>query len=170
MSKSLAIRKLMLADMEKVTLWFNRLVDEQPGIVENTKVEPLTANSFIKNQVALMEEGRLLCLVATCGTKIVAKVDVKPLERTVDRHIAELSFGVLREHRDAGIALLKEAVRQARDRGLKGLLYYVMSCNTLFQEIFEAVGFVKCGVIPRFYRVDDTYWDRVILYYWIDRS
>lgn len=168
MSESLTIRRLMLEDMEKVTLWFNRLVDEQPGIVESTKAKSLTDNSFIEDQVALMEEGRFFCLVATYGAEIVAKVDVKPLKRTVDRHIAELSFGVLREYREAGVALLKEVVRQARAGGLKGLLYYVMSCNTLFQEIFKAVDFVKCGVIPRFYHVDDTYWDRVILYYGIN--
>ena len=64
------------------------------------------------------------------------------------------TFAVAPDHRrqGAGEALLREAIRQAGERGVKELFLEVRASNLPARALYEKLGFTVCGRRPRFYK------------------
>lgn len=149
-----------------VSLWFNELIKQNLGIVECQPVNP-QKNEFLEGQLEMIRQGKMNSLVAISSAgSILGRVDLKHLDRSVNRHVGEISFGVLKDHTTAGVALLREIEKMAvQQKRVTEFVYYILKRNTYFQNIFSQAGFQNVGTIPNFYHLaDNSTDDRVIFY------
>jgi len=138
------------------------LIAERPGIVERSKVNP-DDNPFLEQQIKSVKEGKSIVLIMKSGNKVTAKIDIKPLYREVDKHVGEVSFGVLKGFDGKSIDLVREACKKAKTLGIRILVYYILDVNKRFGSVIEKAGFKKAGTVRKFYRINGRYYDRVIL-------
>lgn len=161
-------RKIIsINDAKALTEWFNKLVEEKSGIVESYSVTVDQEKAYIKSLSKDIYDGKLLCLLSYVNGKIVARIDIKKMPRSVDEHMAEVSFGVLKENESYGIELIGYSQNIAKTMGICGLMYYILETNTYFSRIFQISGFTKIGVVPNFYKIEDSFINRVIYFKWV---
>jgi L-amino acid N-acyltransferase YncA len=78
---------------------------------------------------------------------------------------AELSVYVASDRRRKGIgnALLTKAIERAPQLGLKTLLGFIFAHNDASLLLFEKLGFLRWGVLPRVAELDDVERDLIIV-------
>jgi len=78
-----------------------------------------------------------------------------------NRHVAHLVIGVLEEHagRGIGTALIAEAQRWARERGIRRLELTVETHNRAARALYEKMGFAVEGTRKDAMRVEGSYVD-----------
>lgn len=158
------IRPVFLSDAEKITEWLNQLVHETPEIVEHvSKTTVEQQKQAISNSVWDIRENKAISFVALQDNKIVAKIDIKKRPREIDNHVGEAIFGVLDGYDEAGIALIDEACKKAKDIGVENVVYYMLDSNQRFLQLFKESGFEEVGRMYNFYKRDKEYFHRVIM-------
>lgn len=158
----ITVKTIDKSDIKATSGWFNKLIDEKPWIVENSRVDPEN-NPFLEEQIKSAKDRKSIALIMKSDDKVVAKIDIKPLSREVDKHVGEVSFGVLKGYDKESIDLVKEGCKRAKQLGLKVLIYYILDKNKRFISIIQKAGFRKACRIRRFYKKNQRYYDRVIL-------
>lgn len=158
----LHISSVAVEDAQNMMEWFNTFVEQDLGVVEDTKVTLEQEKSYLKSCVEQLNNNKLLSIVGRFDQKIVGKVDVRRLPRHVDNHVGEVSFGILREYAQEGVNLIDYISLRAKESNYSVLVYYILDCNQLFIDIFEKAGFRKAGVIRNFYKTPKGQFDRVI--------
>lgn len=163
---SIKILSLQEVAPSAVSVWFNELIKQNLGIVECQPVDP-HKNEFLNGQLEMIKQGKLESLVAMNSEgHILGRGDLKYLERPVNQHIGEISFGVWKGYPNIGVSLLRQIEKIALEsKRVSGLIYNILKRNTYFQNIFLQAGFQNVGTIPNFYRLaDHSIDDRVIFY------
>ena len=107
--------------------------------------------------VALDEDGRVLGLyilhpnnIGRCG------------------HICNASYAVAPQARGMGVgeALVRHCIEKGRELGFRILQFNaVVSTNTPALNLYKKLGFVRLGVIPGGFRMDDGTWADIIPHY-----
>lgn len=162
--KRFRVFPLQEAAQKDVTAWFNRLIDENVGIVERVKIDS-NDNVFLDQQLENIRKGKLFSFILSDGGKIIGKVDLRPLSRECDKHVGEISFGLLKGYPEAGVDLLAKVESAARRNKIHALIYYILEKNSYFQEIFLRSGFSKIGSLPNFYRFSDGDSDHRVIFH-----
>jgi ribosomal protein S18 acetylase RimI-like enzyme len=100
-------------------------------------------------------------VVALVGGQVVGWCDIIPIGRPVYAHGGVLGMGIVEEHRGKGIgeALMRAALRQARERGLLRVELTVRSDNERAIALYRKIGFVDEGVKRKAILVDGRYID-----------
>lgn len=100
-------------------------------------------------------------LVALDGYKVVGWCDITPHGFEGLDHVGELGMGVLKEYRGQriGLALLREAVRLAQERGLEKVELDVFATNTPAIRLYEKEGFEVEGRKRLARKLDGAYDD-----------
>ncbi|MGY2292899.1 N-acetyltransferase family protein [Pseudomonas sp. SDO528_S397] len=128
-------------DVAKITL-----ADEQRWI--NTLTQR-TAN----------QEGVSFCIKSNEGVIGLGEVERKP--RWIERHTAEIRFGILPSHRHEGKMLVSALVSDAKKIGITTLYYFHLQSQTQGIEIITESNFNYSGRIRNYYKHGETYVDRV---------
>ena len=106
--------------------------------------------------LAAAEKGRVIDVVAEVDGKIVGNSEVNLLTG-VRSHVGELVIGIRSGYRDVGIGtkMMKTLIEESRKAGLEVLILRTFEGNRRARHVFEKVGFVETGRIPRgVYRKD----------------
>jgi len=163
MEDKYTIRKMRVTDAAALAKWFNKFVDQDVGVVENFHVNSKQEESYIKDMLAKEKTGEASCRLILLNGRIVGKADLLPLKRYIDKHVAEISFGILMGESEMGITLLAELEKIAIKEGLEQIIYFILSNNEYFIKIFSSLGYKEVGRIKNFYKKESSYFDRVIL-------
>ena len=109
-------------------------------------------------------EGRALFLGGRSGRKGVASSDIDVL-RGNGKHVGVLGIVVERGFRDLGIGteMMKILVEQAMNLGLKVLTLQAYATNRRAVHVYEKLGFVQTGRVPKKYFKEGQYVDEVIM-------
>ncbi|MBQ4312858.1 MAG: GNAT family N-acetyltransferase [Clostridia bacterium] len=84
-------------------------------------------------------------------------------------HICNASYAVASAHRGAHIGekLVRDCLREGRRRGFSILQFNaVVASNTRARRLYERLGFVPLGVIPRGFRMKDGHFEDICPYYY----
>lgn len=83
-------------------------------------------------------------------------------------HICNASYAVDKSSRGlhVGEALVKDCLRQAKNKGY-GVLQFnaVVATNTHARHLYERLGFVQLGTIPKGFRMKDGHYEDICPYY-----
>ena len=103
--------------------------------------------------------------VAEAGGRIIGRLSTIRDAHPASRHVAALGLMVASDQRRRGVgrALLDEAVRWARESGIRKLELYVLPHNEGAVALYEAYGFRHEGVRERHFRQGDEYVDAIVM-------
>jgi RimJ/RimL family protein N-acetyltransferase len=99
--------------------------------------------------------------------EIVGRLSLARDQHPASAHVADLGLMVAASHRRRGIgrALLREATRWARERGVTKLELHVFPHNEAALALYEQFGFEREGYRKRHYRRRDGYVDAILMAY-----
>ncbi|MBR6593601.1 MAG: GNAT family N-acetyltransferase [Clostridia bacterium] len=83
-------------------------------------------------------------------------------------HICNASYAVASAHRGGGIGerLVRDCLKRGKDCGFTILQFNaVVASNQRARRLYERLGFVPLGVIPRGFRLDDGRYEDICPYY-----
>jgi RimJ/RimL family protein N-acetyltransferase len=147
----------------------NSLVDEKAQIARMEKVTMEEEAEWMPKMLSNLEKDLLFFLVAEVNKKLVASSDIHILSGD-EKHVGVLGIVVKAGFRDLGIGteMMKTLVEQAEALGLKVLTLHVFATNKLAVHVYEKVGFVQTGKIPKKHFREGRYIDEVIMTKLID--
>jgi L-amino acid N-acyltransferase YncA len=161
------IRKLQKSDAAGLLEYFRDLVNSDPERVERLDdVEKLNLKSeeqWIAERLENEEKGELAVLCADEGGKIIALGEVEKQKRWIERHIAEIRFGVLPGNDEAALRLINALIESVEKNGVEVLIYFHLATQKRGLSIMKQAGFQEVGCIKGYYKRGEEYIDRIYL-------
>jgi RimJ/RimL family protein N-acetyltransferase len=114
--------------------------------------------------LASLEKDELFFLVAEVDRKVIASSDIHILSGN-EKHVGVLGIVIKSGFRDLGIGteMMNTLVEQAMALGLKVLTLQAFATNKRAVHVYEKVGFVQTGRVPKKHFKDGQYVDEVIM-------
>jgi RimJ/RimL family protein N-acetyltransferase len=162
--RKVVLRMPKWEDLDDLFELINSLVEEGAEIIRNEKVSMEEEIEWLSKTLASLEKDEIFFLVAEVDGKVIASSDIHPL-RGFERHVGVLGIVIKNGFRDVGIGteMMKTLVEQASKMGLKVLTLSVFATNKRAIHVYEKVGFVQTGVIPKKHFKDGRYIDEIIM-------
>jgi RimJ/RimL family protein N-acetyltransferase len=163
------LRTPALEDLDELMKLINSLVDEKAEIARTERVTREKEAEWLPKMLACLEKDELFFLVAEVDKGLVASSDIHILSGD-ERHVGVLGIVVKNGFRSLGIGtqIMKILLEQAKSLGLKVLTLFVFATNKRAVHVYEKVGFVETGKIPRKHFRDGQYIDELIMAKFID--
>ncbi len=155
------IRKYNDSDIPQMTKIWNRVVRDGNAFPQTDELDENSAKEFFASQsycaVADSTDGNILGLyilhpnnIGRCG------------------HLANASYAVDADRRGLhiGEALVKDCLKQAKAVGFSVLQFNaVVASNIHARHLYERLGFVLLGTVPKGFRLDSGEYEDICLYY-----
>lgn len=151
-------------DLDGLMELINSLVDEKAEIARTEKVTRKEETEWLPKMLANLEKNELFFLVAEVDGKLVASSDVHILSGD-EKHVGVLGIIIKRGYRELGIGteIMKALVEQTTTLGLKVLTLHVFATNKRAIHVYEKVGFIQTGRIPKKHFRESQYIDEIIM-------
>lgn len=164
----MAIRKIKIEDSILLLNFFKKLVVLDPERVERpedvSKITEKMELDWVKKRIAREEKKDIFIL---CGLnergEIVAEGEVEKLPRWIERHVAEIRFGLLPGYDSMGEELVKKLIETARDNHIEILTYFHLETQKTGLRIMKNLEFEPMGVIKKYYKRNGEYVNRAYL-------
>jgi ribosomal protein S18 acetylase RimI-like enzyme len=103
-------------------------------------------------------------MVAEVDGRVIASSDIS-LQKGYEKHVGVVGIVVKGDFRDLGIgtAMMRVMLEQAQRMGLKVLTLSAFASNKRALLIYEKVGFVQTGLIPKKHLKEGKYINEVIM-------
>lgn len=163
------IAKMKLEQAESLLHYFKELVATDPKRVERpqdvAKITLEAERSWIQARIEDEKQKEMFVLCVEDGTgNVVAEGEVERKKRWIERHVAEIRFGVLPGHELAAKQMVAELIGTAKENGLEVLFYFHLKSQTTGIQIMKDLGFEEMGVLANYYKLaSGEYVDRVFL-------
>ena len=135
---------------------------ERPGDVE--KITEEMEEEWIKQRL-IKEDNKdifVLCGLDDNG-EIVAEGEVERLPRWIEKHVAEIRFGVLPGYDSMAEKLLEKLITTAKENDIEILTYFHLETQKTGLRIMEKLGFELMGKVKNYYKRGEDYIDRIYL-------
>ena len=145
-----------------VTIW-NQVVEDGEAFPQEECLTPETGTAFFAEQT--------YCGVAedTDTGRIYGMYILHPNNIGRCGHIANASYAVATDYRGEHIGekLVTDCLTQAKQHGF-GILQFnaVVENNLHARHLYERLGFVEIGVVPKGFRMKDGTYQNICLYYY----
>jgi RimJ/RimL family protein N-acetyltransferase len=170
-SKEVVIRYPYWEDIDELTRYINKLSKEDTFIPFSG--ETITKEQEIKavaSWFAKMETGDEVFLVAEKDKKIIAVANVTRNTENKKRslHVGVLGISVEKEYRGEGIGeeFLRTVISEAQKqiKGLRLIILQVYGENQTALNLYQKIGFKKCGEIPEMIYFHKRYISEITMY------
>jgi len=150
----------------KNSLVNERLMNEDFGLSLDKIFTREEEMKWLSSRLIEIEEGKVINVAAFHNDKLVGNSDIKREKYKDRKHHGILSIAVLSGWGDKGIGtiMMQELFEQAKKEGMKSLQLEVLNNNSNAIHLYEKLGFVKVGVIPRKVIRNNKSFDSVIMY------
>jgi RimJ/RimL family protein N-acetyltransferase len=167
--QEVVLRTPRLEDLGDLMKLINSLVEEKAEITRTEKVTREEEAEWLPKMLANLEKNELFFLVAEAGEKLVASADIHILSGD-EKHVGVLGIVVKVGFRGLGIGveMIKILVEQTAALGVKVLMLNVFATNKRAIHVYEKIGFVETGRIPKKHFRKGQYIDEVIMTKLID--
>jgi RimJ/RimL family protein N-acetyltransferase len=151
-------------DLDGLMSLINPLVEEGAEISRSEKVSREEEVDWLSGLLARIEKGKAFLLVAEVNGEVIASSDINQL-RGYEKHVGVIGIVVKRGFRDLGIGteIMRTLIDQARKMELRVLTLCAFASNKRALHVYEKVGFVQTGLIPKKHFKDGAYIDEVIM-------
>ena len=154
------VRKYRCDDLTSMIKIWNEVVEEGIAFPQEEMLDDNTGARFFSSQS--------YCGVAESDGMIVGLYILHPNNVGRCGHICNASYAVCSEYRGQHIGerLVKDCLFQARVLGF-GVLQFnaVVESNTHARHLYERLGFIQLGTIPKGFRMKDGHYENICLYY-----
>lgn len=142
----------------------NSLVEERADILRSEKVTREEEIDFMAMVLSRLEKDETFFLVAEVDGKVVAVSEVNR-RSGYESHVGVIGIAIRSGYRDLGIGrkMMKTLEMQARRMRLKVLTLTTFATNKRAIHVYQKVGFVQTGTIPKKHFKDGKYVDEIIM-------
>ncbi|MDK2126397.1 GNAT family N-acetyltransferase [Parachitinimonas caeni] len=157
-----------LEDAKKLLEYFHELVASDTNRVERVedvrKISIEMEESWIRNILAKQAEGSYAarCIYDDSG-KVIGLGEIERRPRWIERHVAEIRFGLLPDHFSAGVAFVRVLENLAKEMGIEVLYYFHLTTQKQGLDIMQECKYKEVGIIEDYYKIDNSYVDRIYL-------
>jgi len=162
--RSAVLRTPRWEDLNDFLELINSLVEEKAEILRTEKVSREEEIDWLSRVLSRLEKGEMFYLVAEVDGKVVAVSEVS--KRTgYESHVGVIGIAIQNGFRDLGLgtAMMETLVEKAREMGLKVLTLTAFGTNKRAFHVYEKVGFVQTGTIPKKHFKEGKYIDEIIM-------
>ena len=151
-------------DLDDLLGLINSLVEEKAEIVVDQKLSREQEAEWLSDALFSLEKGQIFFLVAEVDGKVVASSDLHVGEGSQKRAGA-VGIAVKRGFRDLGIGtrIMRAIAKEAQRVGLKVLVLSVFATNKRAIHVYEKVGFVQTGRVPKKHFKEGKYIDEIAM-------
>jgi RimJ/RimL family protein N-acetyltransferase len=151
-------------DLDELLELINSRVDEGAEISRNKRVTREEEISWLASLLARLEKSEISFMVAEVEGRVIASSDLT-LHTGYESHVGSIGIVVKQGYRDAGIGteIMLTQIDLAKKMKLEMLTLTVFRSNKRAIHVYEKVGFVQTGTIPRKHFKDGRYVDEVIM-------
>ena len=151
-------------DLDDFLDLINSLVKERAEISRSKLVSRQEEIDFLSRVLSRLEKDELFFLVAEVDGKVVASSEIDR-RSDYEEHVGIIGIAIKSGFRDLGIGteMMKTLVRQAETMGLKVLTLTAFASNERAIHVYEKVGFVQTGRVPKKHFKDGKYIDEIIM-------
>jgi len=152
-------------DLDRLLAFIGKLVEERAEIVRTMKPSRNEEAEWLGRRLAAIEKGSLVSSVAELNGRVVASSEVE--QRTPQypelSHVGVLGIAILKDARGLGLGtiLMQSLIQLSKQIGLKVIILDMFATNTVARRLYEKVGFVEVGKIPKAIYRDGNYIDLV---------
>lgn len=163
----LLFREPVLGDAPGLVKFFNPIVAEKrSGLLVNKPVTPRQERAWLRTRINEIKKRKTVMLLVEREGRIVGNCDVSRWHGKC-AHVADIGIVLVPELRGKGVgrALMEKTIALARKRmrGLEIMELKVFSYNKRAQKLYESLGFVEAGRIPRGTREGRDYFDDITM-------
>ena len=152
-------------DLDDFLSLINELVDEHADILRSTHSSHSEEAEWLGDRLTAIEKGNLIALVADIDGRVLASADIaqRTPENPEHSHVGVLGIAILKNAREIGLGkvLMDSLLQLAKQTGLKVIILDVFATNAVARRLYEKVGFVEVGKIPKAINRDGKYIDLI---------
>jgi len=151
-------------DLDDFLELINSLVDERADILRTERVSREEEIDFLSRVLSRLEKDEMFYLIAEVDGKVVAVSEISK-RSGYEKHVGVIGIAIRNGFRDSGIGteMMKTLLEQAQKMGLKVLTLTAFATNKRAIHVYEKVGFVQTGAIPKKHFKEGKYIDEIIL-------
>jgi len=151
-------------DLDDLLELINSIVDEGAEIGRDEKVSREAEIDWLSGLLARLERGKTFFLVAEVKGRIVASSDINR-QTGFQKHVGVVGIVIRKDFRELGIgtAMMRVLIEQAKKMGMKVLTLTAFASNKRAIHVYEKVGFLQTGLIPKKLLKQGKYVDEVIM-------
>ena len=163
-SQEVLLRTPKWEDLDDFLALINSLVEEKAEIARTEKVSREEEIDWLSRALSRLEKDETLYLVAEVAGKVVAVSEINK-RSGYEKHVGVIGIAIRSGFRDLGIGsnMMKTLVEQAQGMGLKVLTLTAFASNGRAIRVYENVGFVQTGRVPKKHFKEGKYIDEVIM-------
>jgi RimJ/RimL family protein N-acetyltransferase len=163
-NRQVILRTPRWEDLDDFLELINSLVEEGADILRSEKVSREEEIDFLARVLSRLEKGEMFYLVAEIDGQVVAVSEINKRDG-YEKHVGVIGIAIKEGFRDIGIGteMMKTLIEQAQKIGLKVLTLSAFATNTRAIHVYEKVGFIKTGFIPKKRFKDGKYTDEIIM-------
>jgi ribosomal protein S18 acetylase RimI-like enzyme len=160
--RSVVLRTPRWDDLDQLLGLINSLVEERAEIVVDEKFSREQEAEWLSGLLLRLEKDETFFLVAEVDGKVVASSDLHT-GRGSEKFVGAVGVGVEKGFRDLGIGtrIMQAMAKEAQRIGLKVLILSVFASNKRAIHIYEKVGFVQTGRVPKKHFRDGKFIDEI---------
>jgi L-amino acid N-acyltransferase YncA len=162
--RKVVLRTPKWEDLDDFLELINSLVEERADILRTERVSREEEIDFLSKVLSRLEKDEMFYLVAEVDGKVVAVSEISK-RGGYEKHVGVIGIAIRNGFRDLGIGteIMKTLVEQAQKMGLKVLTLSAFATNKPAIHVYEKVGFVQTGTIPKKHFKEGKYIDEIIL-------
>jgi RimJ/RimL family protein N-acetyltransferase len=151
-------------DLDYLLELINSVVAEGAEIGRNEEVSREQEIDWLSGLLSRLERGKTFFVVAEVKGKIIASSDINR-QNGFQKHVGVVGIVIRKDFRELGIgtAMMRLLVEQAEKMGLKVLTLTAFASNKRAIHVYEKVGFIQTGLIPKKHLKQGKYIDEVIM-------
>lgn len=163
-SREVVLRTPKWEDLDDFLELINSLVDEKAEIARTEKVSREEEIDWLSKVLSRLEKDETFYLVAEVSGKVVAVSEIGR-RSGYEKHVGVIGIAIRSEFRDLGIGteMIKTLVKQAQEMDLKVLTLTAFASNKRAIRVYEKVGFVQTGRVPKKHFKEGKYIDEIIM-------
>jgi RimJ/RimL family protein N-acetyltransferase len=162
--RKIVLRTPRWEDLDDLLELINSIVDEGAEISRDEKVSREEEIDWLSGLLARLERGKTFFLVAEVKGRIIASSDINR-QIGFQKHVGVVGIVIKKGFRELGIgtAMMRVLIEQAKKMGMKILTLTAFASNKRAMHVYEKVGFVQTGLIPKKHLKQGKYIDEVIM-------
>jgi RimJ/RimL family protein N-acetyltransferase len=151
-------------DLDDLLQLINSLVDEKADIARVEKATREEEIDWLSKALSLLEKDETFYLVGEVEGKSVAISEINK-RSGCEKHVGIVGIAIRSGFRDLGIGteMMKALVSHAKEAGLKVLTLTAFASNERAIHVYEKVGFVQTGRVPKKFFKEGRFVDEVIM-------
>jgi ribosomal protein S18 acetylase RimI-like enzyme len=163
--REILLRTPTWSDLDDLMAMINSLVEERADILIDEKVSRNQEIDWLSKALARLEKDEAFYLVAQVEDKVVGNSELGRKTSGHDKHVGTLGIAIRNGYRDLGLGteMMKTLIEQARAMNLKLLTLSVYATNEHAHHVYQSVGFVDVGRIPKKFLKDEQSIDEIVM-------